>query len=137
MWRGRIAAAVPALLGLALVLLAAQPASGEPLEIEVVMRNSRFSPSTLEVPRGVPVRIVLRNEDPIDHEWIVGSAELHEIHRTGTEASHEDRPTEVSIPALSTRVTTVVFSESGRLSFICHLPGHENYGMIGTLRVRK
>ena len=28
----------------------------------------------LTVPAGVPVTIVLRNDDPIDHEWIVGDA---------------------------------------------------------------
>jgi uncharacterized cupredoxin-like copper-binding protein len=137
MSRRAIAALGPALLGLALLIVAAQPASGEALEVELVIRNSRFSPAAIEVPRGVPVKIVLRNEDPIDHEWIVGTPELHEVHRTGTEQTHEERPTEVTIPALGTRATTIVFEEPGRLTFICHLPGHERYGMVGTLRVRK
>jgi uncharacterized cupredoxin-like copper-binding protein len=31
--------------------------------------------------------------------------------------------------------TTVMFRVAGEYRFICHLPGHEAYGMVGTLRV--
>ena len=50
----------------------------------------------------MPVTFVLRNDDPIDHEWIVGDAAVHERHRTGTEPVHAARPTEVRIPAGTT-----------------------------------
>ena len=43
-------------------------------ELTVDIRYSHFEPSQLSVPVGVPVTIVLRNEDPIDHEWILGDA---------------------------------------------------------------
>ena len=89
----------------------------------------------MTVPAGVALTIVLRNDDPIDHEWIVGDAAVHERHRTGTEPVHASRPTEVSIPAGSTRVTTVRFDTPGTYQYICHLPGHEAYGMVGTLVV--
>jgi uncharacterized cupredoxin-like copper-binding protein len=96
---------------------------------------SRFEPGTVEVPAGAPVTITLRNDDPIDHEWIVGTADVHERHRTGTEPVHNTRPTEVTVPALESRETTVVFDRPGEYQFICHLPGHEAYGMSGTLIV--
>jgi uncharacterized cupredoxin-like copper-binding protein len=83
----------------------------------------------------VPVTFVLRNADPIDHEWIVGDAASHERHRTGTEPVHATRPTEVSVAALATVQTTVTFDSAGMMAFICHLPGHELYGMVGTLIV--
>ncbi len=101
----------------------------------VAIHFSRFGPSAIEVPAGEPVRIILRNDDPIDHEWIVGTAEVHERHRTGTEPFHSTRPTEVTVPALESRETTVVFAEPGEYQFICHLPGHEAYGMVGTVTV--
>ena len=85
---------------------------------------------------GVPVRIVIRNLDPIDHEWIVGTAAVHALHRSGTEAHHSARPTEVSIAALQTVETVVTFPATGTMQFICHLPGHEEYGMVGTLSIR-
>jgi uncharacterized cupredoxin-like copper-binding protein len=78
---------------------------------------------------------VLRNDDPIDHEWILGDAAVHERHRTGTEPVHASRPTEVSIPAGTSRTTTIRFEKPGTYLYICHLPGHEAYGMVGTLVV--
>ena len=79
--------------------------------------------------------ITLRDDDPIDHEWIVGPPDVHERHRTGTEPFHDERPTEVTVPALSSRVTRLTFDQPGEYAYICHLPGHEAYGMVGTLRV--
>lgn len=104
--------------------------------IEIAIRYSRFTPTVVEVPRGRPVTIVLRNDDPIDHEWIVGTEDLHARHRNGTEPSHDTLPTEVSIPALTTRTTSLTFAERGALAFVCHLPGHEAYGMRGAVQVR-
>jgi uncharacterized cupredoxin-like copper-binding protein len=101
----------------------------------VAIHYSRFEPDVVTVAAGEPVSIKLRNDDPIDHEWIVGLPEVHERHRTGTELFHAGRPTEVTVPAFSTRVTTVTFERAGEYAYICHLPGHEAYGMVGTLRV--
>lgn len=102
---------------------------------EVRIRHSRFTPMELVVPAGLPVTITIVNDDPIDHEWIVGEETLHARHRAGTEPVHDTRPTEVTVPALSTRVTTVRFAAPGEIRFACHLPGHEAYGMTGIVRV--
>lgn len=129
---------------LALLLIALVPvlascgtgtAAAEPLRIEIDIHYSHYLQSAITVPAGRPVTFVLRNDDPIDHEWIVGDAALHERHRTGTELHHDARPTEISIDALTTRETTVTFDSAATLTFICHLPGHEAYGMVGTLTV--
>jgi uncharacterized cupredoxin-like copper-binding protein len=106
-----------------------------PTRVVITIHYSHFAPSTLSVPHGVPVTFVLKNTDPIDHEWIVGDAALHARHRTGTEPHHSARPTEVSIPAESTLETTITFAQPAVLQYICHLPGHEAYGMVGTLWV--
>jgi uncharacterized cupredoxin-like copper-binding protein len=104
--------------------------------VHIDIHYSHYEPSALSVPVGVPVRFVIRNLDPIDHEWIVGDAVVHAVHRTGTETHHGARPTEVSIAALQTIETVVTFPASGTLQYICHLPGHEAYGMVGTLVIR-
>jgi uncharacterized cupredoxin-like copper-binding protein len=127
-------------LGLATALGAAAVAgavgrSADPVVVEIDIRYSHFTPSSITVPAGRPVTFVVVNDDPIDHEWIVGDEALHERHRTGTEPVHNARPTEISIDALHERRTTVTFASSGTLTFICHLPGHEAYGMVGTLVV--
>jgi uncharacterized cupredoxin-like copper-binding protein len=116
-------------------LLAVDPALAAPARVEIRIRYSHYNPSLITVPHDRPVTIVLVNEDPIDHEWLVGDAQMHEVHRTGTEAHHGSRPTEVSIPAMSTVETTITFPQVS-WQYICHLPGHEAYGMVGLLEAR-
>ena len=106
-----------------------------PVTADIDIHYSHYGPARVTVPAGAAVTFVLRNDDPIDHEWIVGDAAVHERHRTGTEPVHASRPTEVSIPAGQTRTTTVRFATPGTYLYICHLPGHEAYGMVGTVRV--
>lgn len=132
---GPVLVAVVALGGLAVAGWTATGAGSSDVAIEI--RYSAFRPTTVRVPAGLPVTFVLRNEDPIDHEWIVGDPALHGRHRTGREPVHAERPTEVTVPALETRRTTIVFDEPGSYQFICHLPGHEAYGMIGMLIVER
>lgn len=103
--------------------------------VEIGIHYSRFEPAVVTATAGRPITIVLDNTDPIDHEWLVGDEAFHERHRTGTEAVHGATPFEVSLPAGSTVTTTVTFRLPGEYRFICHLPGHEAYGMVGVLRV--
>jgi len=129
----RAAAALLAALLLGVVVSGCGGAS--PMRIQITIHYSRYDPSRLTVPHGVPVTFVIINSDPIDHEWIVGDAALHQRHRIGTEPVHNARPTEITIPALTTRETTVTFDKPGVLQYICHLPKHEDYGMVGWLTV--
>ena len=136
--RRRLLVAAGALVALVLFVAAAAASelSGGPITVDIRIHHSRYIPSHLSVPVGRPVRFVLHNEDPIAHEWIVGDATVHDGHRTGTEPHHGSRPSEVSIPALATVTTIVVFPSTSGLTYVCHLPGHEAYGMIGTLDIR-
>jgi uncharacterized cupredoxin-like copper-binding protein len=108
-------------------------AAAQPVTITIAY--SAFSPTRVTVPAGVPVTFVIVNDDPIDHEWIVGDAAVHAAHRSGTEMVHEARPTEISVAALTSVATTVTFDAPGLYPFICHLPGHETYGMVGLVIV--
>lgn len=120
------------------LLLAAVAVAGCGPSAQVVtltIHYSAFDRTEISVPRGVPVTFVLVNEDPIDHEWLIGDEGFHDAHRTGTHERHGAVPTEVTVPALETVSTTITFDEPGSFAFICHLPGHEAYGMIGLLTV--
>ena len=103
--------------------------------VEIGMRYSAFTPDRVVVRAGAPVTVVLRNGDPIDHEWLVGDPTFHASHRDGTDAHHGARPDEVSVPAGATVTTVVTFRSPGEYLFICHLPGHEAYGMVGVVEV--
>jgi uncharacterized cupredoxin-like copper-binding protein len=128
---GGIVAAL-AIAGAAAAWTVGRGTTGVP-ELTIDIRYSHFEPTELSVPVGVPVTVVLRNRDPIDHEWILGDDGVHERHRSGTEPAHGARPTEVTIPAGETRRTTIVLDEAGTFRYICHLPRHEAYGMVGVL----
>ncbi len=122
-------------LFITIIVMGCAPTAPTRDELTIGFRYSRFDPGSVSVRAGVPITFTLRNDDPIGHEWIIGGPEVHAAHRTGTEAFHEGRPNEVTAPAFATRTTTITFERPGAYDFICHLPGHEAYGMKGTLRV--
>jgi uncharacterized cupredoxin-like copper-binding protein len=130
-------AMVAAVLVTAAIVVAAAGGDDEAVtEATIEFRYSKFEQRELTVPAGVPITLHLVNKDPIGHEWIVGDDDVHARHRTGTEPYHDQVPTEVSLRAFETKTTVVTFEEPGDYVYVCHLPGHEEYGMRGTIRVR-
>ena len=103
--------------------------------VEIDIEHSRFLPDELEVHEGTLVRFVLHNADPIRHEFVLGPAEVHARHATGTEATHPPVPGEVSLDPGETAETIYLFEEAGHLEYVCHLPKHAQYGMRGAVHV--
>ncbi len=118
-------------------------ASGAPREVlgpgtatvEVGIDQSAFDTGPLRVAQGTLVEFVVQNDDPIDHELVVGDAEVHRRHALGTERRHPPVPGEVSIAPGDRGMTYYEFTEVGSITYACHLPGHEAYGMKGTIEV--
>ena len=127
--------AIAAGLAVTAMVAAAVGDHQDPVTVRISVHYSHYSASVVQVPAGRPVTFVLDNADPIDHEWILGDAAVHERHRTGTEPYHASRPSEVTLDAGTTKTTTITFDRPRVLTFVCHLPGHEAYGMTGTLIV--
>jgi uncharacterized cupredoxin-like copper-binding protein len=131
------------MLGLAAVLLASGLAAGRApapppagtRTVPMTIHFSRFDPDAVAATPGETIRFVIRNTDPIDHEFILGDDEVQRVHELGTEEVHPPRPGEVSVPAGATVETTYTFAAPGSLTFACHLPGHFAYGMRGTVTV--
>ena len=143
MWRRARLALAAGMLGLSAVLLAASLAAGRApappptgtRSVPIAIHFSRFEPASIGAAPGETVRFVIRNTDPIDHEFILGDDLVQQIHERGTEAVHPPKPGEVSVPAGATVATTYTFGQPGDLTFGCHLPGHYSYGMRGTVTV--
>ncbi|HYZ99442.1 MAG TPA: DUF2330 domain-containing protein [Acidimicrobiales bacterium] len=114
----------------------AVPAIG-PGDVTVELRAeySLFETTEIAVVEGTRARFVLDNQDPINHELIVGPPEVHARHATGTEAEHPSVPGEVSVGPNEVGVTTYRFDEPGTFEFACHLPGHYEHGMHGVIEV--
>jgi uncharacterized cupredoxin-like copper-binding protein len=129
-----------AVLAAAVAAALALPGCSGPGAVErtvtLTVHHSQFSVTDLHVRPGETVRFVVVNADPIGHELIVGDQAVQDAHEIGTDASHQGRPGEISVPPGSTGVTTYRFGPSGGgLLFGCHLPGHWAYGMHGTIQV--
>jgi uncharacterized cupredoxin-like copper-binding protein len=119
------------------------PAGAEPqaalgpgvVTVDVGIHYSEFSIEALKVHEGTVVRFVVRNDDPINHELIVGDEAVHRRHRTGSERVHPPVPGEVSVGPGETALTFFRFDEPGAIEFACHLAGHYDYGMHGEIRI--
>jgi uncharacterized cupredoxin-like copper-binding protein len=107
--------------------------------VVVTMHHSRFEPAMVRAAPGERVRFLLRNTDPIDHEFILGDDAVQRRHEQGRERHHHGEvPGERSVPAGQEAATTYTFPAEGAgrsLEFACHLPGHYAYGMHGVARV--
>ena len=103
--------------------------------VTVDIHYSRFSIATLKVEQGTTVRFLIRNNDPINHEFIVGDAQVHAAHQKGTHAAHPPVPGEVSLAPGELGETFYRFDSPGRMLFACHFPGHLAYGMRGWVEV--
>jgi uncharacterized cupredoxin-like copper-binding protein len=110
-------------------------AEASEMTVTIKIHHSAFLPSNITVPEGTKVNFVIRNTDPIAHEFIVGDAAVQQRHEDGTEPHHGAKPGEVSIDALEVATTQYVFDEAGTLIFGCHLPQHYDYGMRGAIEV--
>lgn len=132
-----VAAAIAAVLLIAGVTAAATATPDHVRTVAVTIHFSRFDLASLQVTPGETVRFVVTNEDPIDHEFLVGDAEMQAIHEAGTEAHHGARPGEISVPAGQTVETTFTFPDelAPGWEFACHLPGHYAYGMHGPISI--
>jgi uncharacterized cupredoxin-like copper-binding protein len=120
-----------------LLVLAARPSAPGVRTVVITMHHTHFQPSEIRVAAGTTVRFVLRNTDPIDHEFIVGDEAVHQRHRVGREAHHHGEvPGEISVPSGTEATTSFRFDHPGQVAYICHLPGHEAYGMVGVVDVR-
>jgi uncharacterized cupredoxin-like copper-binding protein len=105
-------------------LIGLRPAVGPPAvpaqEIEVLMSDFRFEPVTIEVSRG-KVKFKLKNTGVVEHDFVIPELGL------GTPP----------IPAGGEMVLELdIKAQPGRYRIECHVPGHREAGMVGTLVVK-
>ena len=129
--------AVPVVGHAAALTSAAPPTAVGPgvVTVQVHIRHSTFELDAPRVRVGTIVRFVVHNDDPIDHELVVGDAVVHLRHERGTDASHPPVPGEVSVAPGRTALTFYEFDQAGSVAYACHLPGHLSYGMVGAIEV--
>lgn len=126
--------------GSVLVVATLAVACSGPDTISLSAREFSFTPSTLFLRAGVPVRLTLVNDGAIEHDFTVegmaggpvqakGSQELgHAMDAAASNAVH------VSAHS-GERVTAEFVPTAGTFEYYCSVPGHREANMRGTLRV--
>ena len=110
------------------------------ITVHVNIHHSTFDPPEFAFDKGTIVTFVVKNTDPIEHEFIVGDAAVQYFIEHTSHAGHDGSvPGQISVPAGETRTTTYTFTHVTQrpadMEFACHLPGHFRYGMHGPITV--
>jgi len=102
----------------------------------------RFNPGDIVVEEGETIAFTVTNSGKVDHEFVIGDAEVQEEHENEMAADDEgDGHGDESVNAVEVapgETKTLVYTfneESGELLYGCHVPGHYDAGMMGTITV--
>jgi len=87
-----------------------------------------FSPPEIAVARGETVTFEVTTMGPLVHEFMVGPADA-------VTADEEGTPEIEDIGMMQTKTLTHTFDGPGPYAFACHVEGHHEAGMHGTITV--
>ncbi len=106
-------------------------------KIKVVTKDSlRFDPDNLEVAVGEAVTFVVTNKGSTQHEFVLGDQEYqaaHEVEMAAGEMEHSGNA--VTVDPGETKQLTWRFTEPGEVLYGCHVAGHYQGGMVGSISV--
>jgi uncharacterized cupredoxin-like copper-binding protein len=88
----------------------------------------RFLPDTVTVKQGETITFEVTSMGPLTHEFMVGPAADVAADTPGT-------PEIANIGMMATGSVSYTFDGPGPYAFACHLPGHFEAGMSGTITV--
>lgn len=116
------------------------PGTGDdPRTIEVAALDElAYDPASIEVEAGETVRFVVTNDGETDHEFVVGDTEMQEMaeEQMGEGmGDHSQAMASLELGPGETAEATVTFDEAGELLYACHVAGHYQGGMVGTIVV--
>jgi uncharacterized cupredoxin-like copper-binding protein len=97
-----------------------------------------FDPPSIEVEVGETVRFVVTNAGETEHEFVVGDAETQEMAEEQAmqgEHGHVEAMASLSLAPGETKEATITFEQQGELLYACHVAGHYDDGMVGTITV--
>ncbi|MDQ3548673.1 MAG: heavy metal translocating P-type ATPase, partial [Chloroflexota bacterium] len=99
----------------------------------------RFNPGDIVAEEGETIAFTVTNSGVIPHEFVIGDEDVQEEHENEMavgEDGHGDEETyAVEVAPGETRTLVYTFEETGDLLYGCHVPGHYEAGMKGTITV--
>ncbi|WP_208512902.1 cupredoxin family protein [Variovorax paradoxus] len=100
--------------------------------------NMRFTPDRIQVKQGETVKIAIRNQGQVMHEFVLGTKKELDNHAAlmmkfpGMEHSE---PYMAHVAPGKTGEITWTFNRSGDFDFACLIAGHYQAGMVGKVKV--
>ncbi|MGB3428171.1 MAG: cupredoxin family protein, partial [Burkholderiaceae bacterium] len=94
----------------------------------------RFVPDVIKVREGETVRIVVRNDGQLTHEFVLGTPATHEEHAAlmvKFPTMEHDEPYMVHVAPGKTGEIVWTFNRAGEFAFACLIAGHYQAGMVG------
>jgi uncharacterized cupredoxin-like copper-binding protein len=98
----------------------------------------RFVPDVITVREGETVRIVVRNDGQLMHEFVLGDRKTHEEHAAlmlRFPNMEHDEPYMVHVAPGKTGEIVWNFNRAGEFAFACLIAGHYQAGMVGKVQV--
>lgn len=107
--------------------------------IEIKMTDTmRFTPSLMEIKQGETVKIVVRNEGKMMHEFVLGTKQVLDEHAAlmiKFPTMEHDEPYMAHVPPGKTGEIIWTFNRAGDFDFACLIAGHYQAGMVGKVKV--
>ena len=100
--------------------------------------NMRFTPDKIEVRQGETVKIVLKNEGQMLHEFVLGTKQELDEHAAlmvKFPNMEHDEPYMAHVPAGKSGQIIWTFNRAGDFDFACLIAGHYQAGMVGKVKV--
>lgn len=116
----------------------ADPADADRVVDVQMIDPFEFDPAQIEVVAGETVTFRVTNTGALDHEFVIGDEATQDEHETmmdDGEMGTQDEPNELALAGGESGELTWTFADAGSLLFGCHVPGHYDAGMVGTLEV--
>jgi uncharacterized cupredoxin-like copper-binding protein len=98
----------------------------------------RFTPDTLTVRLGETVKIVVKNEGKMLHEFVLGTKKELDEHAAlmlRFPTMEHDEPYMAHVPAGKSGEIVWTFNRAGEFDFACLIAGHYQAGMVGKILV--
>ena len=126
------------------ILLGACASAPRPQAITLTTTTMTFNPSVLEVTAGVPVELMLVNQDSLEHDFSILEIPVEAVSSADPmSAEHQMQMGETApepvlhvaaVPGATNRLAFTP-TKPDRYEFYCTVPGHKEAGMVGTLVV--
>jgi uncharacterized cupredoxin-like copper-binding protein len=118
--------------------LAGDAKSAKRTVVVTMADTMRFTPDKLEVKQGETIKIVIKNEGTMLHEFVLGTKkELNEHAALMLKfpTMEHDEPYMAHVGPGKTGEIVWTFNRAGEFDFACLIAGHYQAGMVGKVKV--